>query len=137
MADDSLSGRCLCGGVKFSMPKDDLDHPAVCHCGQCRRWSGHAWASINGPLDALYIIKGKDKLRWFRASYFARRGFCCDCGASLFWHADGLEKHQNRIAVALGALDAPTGIKLEEHIFTVDKGDYYEVADALPQKEKY
>lgn len=35
---------------------------------------------------------------------------------------------------ALGALDAPTGFRLEEHIFVAHKGDYYDIADGLLQK---
>jgi hypothetical protein len=33
----------------------------------------------------------------------------------------------------MGAFDAPTGTKLEMHIFVADKGDYYDIADGLPQ----
>ena len=34
----------------------------------------------------------------------------------------------------MGAFDAPTGTRLGEHIFTADKGDYYEIGDGLPQE---
>ncbi|KIN63152.1 Glutathione-dependent formaldehyde-activating GFA [Sulfitobacter noctilucicola] len=33
-----------------------------------------------------------------------------------------------------GTLDAPTGIATEKHIFVADKGDYYTIADGLPQQ---
>ncbi len=39
------------------------------------------------------------------------------------------------MSFALGALDEPTGLKLKKHIFVADKGDYYDIADGLPQKE--
>lgn len=29
----------------------------------------------------------------------------------------------------------PTGLKLLGHIFVVDKGDYYDIADGLPQQQ--
>jgi len=32
-------------------------------------------------------------------------------------------------SVALGAIDGPTGLALERHIFVADKGDYYEIGD--------
>ena len=35
--------------------------------------------------------------------------------------------------VSGGTLDAPTGIRLAGHIYTAGKGDYYEIADGLPQ----
>ena len=129
-----LTGQCLCCAVAFSIPKDGLEDLSACHCDQCRRWSGHVWASVNAPLAGLKIETGDGALKWHRASDFARRGFCGTCGASLFWHAEGLEARRHRMAVALGALDAPTGFRLEEHIFVAHKGDYYDIADGLPQK---
>jgi hypothetical protein len=32
-----------------------------------------------------------------------------------------------------GALDLPTGLRADKHIFTAEKGDYYEICDGLPQ----
>ena len=129
-----LCGRCLCGAVAFSIPADGAENLSACHCSQCRRWSGHVWASVNAPLEGLQIEDGEGALKWHRASDVARRGFCGICGSSLFWHAEGVEEYKHRIAVALGALDAPTGLRLEEHIFVAHKGDYYDIADGLPQK---
>ncbi len=48
----------------------------------------------------------------------------------LLWDVPG----RSRIAVAMGAFDAPTGTKLAKHIFTADKGDYYAIADDAPQE---
>ena len=68
-------------------------------------------------------------MRWYRSSEMAQRGFCPSCGSFLFWkHAD--DPHTS---FSLGSLDAPTGLKLEKHIFTAGKGDYYEITDGLPQ----
>ncbi len=33
-----------------------------------------------------------------------------------------------------GTLDAPTGLALAMHIFVGDAGDYYRIADGLPQR---
>ena len=133
MTSNKLAGRCLCGAVSFSLDADAFDNRTACHCSQCRRWSGHYWASISGPRDKLAVETGEDKIKWHHASDYARRGFCGECGSSLFWHAHKLDAYKDRIAVAFGALDTPTGIALKEHIFVADKGDYYEIADGLPQ----
>jgi hypothetical protein len=100
----------------------------ACHCGQCRRWSGHVWASTDVKRSAVRI-EGEEKVSWFRSSDKVRRGFCSVCGSALFWAPLG----QDRIAIAMGALDAPTGARLAKHIFTASRGDYYEIADGLPQ----
>lgn len=125
--DSDIRGRCLCGAVRFS---GRLAGPGVtaCHCGQCRRWSGHVWASFH--LDAP-VIEG-DALRWFRSSPEAERGFCAACGTSLFWRPVGRET----VSVSPGAIDNPTGLRMDEHIFVADKGDYYRIADGLPQRDQ-
>ena len=131
-----LSGRCLCGAIEFSFDAARIDHPSACHCGQCRRWSGHVWASLNAPKADFRIDKGEDKVAWFASSDISRRGFCSACGTSLFWDGHGIPHEKDKISVALGALDAPTGLRLEEHIFVADKGDYYDIADGLPQRSQ-
>ena len=35
----------------------------------------------------------------------------------------------------MGAFDSPTGTTVKMHIFVGEKGDYYEIADRLPQHE--
>jgi hypothetical protein len=77
-------------------------------------------------------IQGKEHTRWYRSSERVQRGFCSVCGSFLFWHPDGRDK----IGVAMGAFDTPTDTALALHIFVADKGDYYEIADGLPQNQQ-
>jgi hypothetical protein len=109
----------------------DLKPGDACHCSQCRKQSGHFWASTDVPEDRI-VIDGADNLTWYHASEKIRRGFCKICGSFLFWDPT----HQPRIAVALGTFDTPTGTALSHHIFVSDKGDYYAIADGLPQEER-
>lgn len=92
---------------------------------------------MNVEFASLVLTKGEDQLRWYESSKLVRRGFCVSCGSALFWHADRHEKHAHRIAIAMGSLDAPSELRLAHHIFVADKGDYYELADGLPQKQRY
>ncbi|MGE0653811.1 MAG: GFA family protein, partial [Alphaproteobacteria bacterium] len=50
-------------------------------------------------------------------------------GSSMFWDKDG----RGFLAIAAGALDQPTGLATVGHIFTADRGDYYEITDGLEQ----
>jgi hypothetical protein len=124
-------GSCLCGAIAFEVA-GELGAPDACHCRQCRKQSGHYWASTDVPREAV-TISGEDKLSWYRSSDKVRRGFCSVCGSVLFWDADG----RARIAIAMGAFDSPTGTHLEKHIFTAYQGDYYEIADGLPQERDW
>jgi len=101
----------------------------MCHCGQCRRQSGGVWSSSNVKETDLTIT---GDVRWFAATDKARRGFCPTCGSFLFWQGTG----EDTIAFALGAVDNPTGITLEKHIFVADKGDYYDIAHDAPQHDQ-
>jgi hypothetical protein len=63
----------------------------------------------------------------------ARRGFCRECGSSLFWDPP----RRNTIAVAAGSLDAPTGLKLAGHVYVSQAPDYEELPDdGLPRYER-
>lgn len=124
-------GSCLCGAVSFELA-GVLRPPLACHCTQCRRTSGHYASFTSVPRDRLTLVRD-DGLRWYRSSDSARRGFCGTCGSSLFWDMD----KAGSISVACGALAAPTGLRQSMHIFVADKGDYYDIADGLPQHEKY
>lgn len=121
-------GRCLCGAVTYTVNATPQS-ASICHCSQCRRQSGHLWASAQVAEDAISITG--DTLTWFRASPHARRGFCGACGSFLFWQLDG----EDAMSFSLGSLDAPTGVTLEKHIFVADKGDYYLITDDLPQED--
>ena len=120
-----FTGHCLCGEIRFHGTYDAGHGLKACHCSQCRRWSGHVWAAMSPK--SLEILGDP---AWFRASDTARRGFCPTCGSALFWQQDG----SGVIEVAAGAIDNPTGLRLTAHIFTADKGDYYDIADGLPQR---
>ncbi len=124
---ETRTGSCLCGAVRYRIAGPCLSLDA-CHCSQCRRQSGHVWSSFSIGHDQI-DIDGGDQVAWYSASTAARRGFCRTCGSFLFWEPAG----GDHLAVSAGSLDPPTGLTLEKHIFVADKGDYYEIADGLPQ----
>ena len=129
----TISGKCLCGAVAFEAECERVGVDA-CHCAECRRWSGHYWASVNTTREAVKFLAGEAAVGWHRSSDHVRRGFCTDCGSALFWQPDRHPDHAHMFAISAGSLDAPTGLVLCEHIFTGEKGDYYDIADGLPQK---
>jgi hypothetical protein len=122
------SGSCLCGAVTFEV-QGPLPGPDACHCTACRKQSGHYFASTDVPRTAL-TIHGDANITWYRSSDKARRGFCATCGAALFWDPPASRPW---IGIAMGAFDTPTGTSLAVHIYTAEKGDYYEITDDIPQ----
>lgn len=116
-----LTGSCLCGAIRFEAEQPSRD-PAACHCTQCRKLSGHYWASVQVDDDTLRI---EGTPSWYQSSAEAKRGFCPTCGSFLFWKSDA----DPDTGIALGALDGATGLLLARHIFTADKGDYYDIEE--------
>lgn len=70
-----------------------------------------------------------ETLRWYPSSAIARRAFCATCGSPLFWERLGGQS----ISIWAGTLETPTHLEASTHIFVADKGDYYAIADGLPQ----
>jgi hypothetical protein len=126
-----LKGKCDCGDVCFEI-KEARETVTVCHCSQCRRISGHLWASTKAQFDNV-IFSRKEGLQWYISSTFAKRGFCKHCGSSLFYRMND----EDGIGIAAGCLDKSTELKIGKHIFVKDKGDYYDITDDAPQIERY
>ena len=80
-------------------------------------------AAYSACADADLAVSEARGLRWY-ASDGRERGFCCECGASLFWRVTGAAT----TSVAAGTLDPPTGLKTMAQIYVADRADYYELS---------
>jgi hypothetical protein len=131
---ERATGRCLCGAVRYEI-RGPLRDVLVCHCSECRRWSGHFFAATSAQKSDLVLVES-DALRWIESPESesdARRGFCSACGSSLFWDAPA----RDTISIAVGSLDEPTGLETIGHVYVSQAGDYYELpADGLPRHER-
>ncbi|MGE7955157.1 GFA family protein [Pseudomonas sp. NPDC089530] len=129
---DTFQGSCLCGAVQYritSRPKA-LSH---CHCSQCRKSHGAAFASYGSVLRSdLHIDQGADSLKSYPSSESVLRQFCGQCGSSLFWSRNQGE-HADWISIALGTLDTPFTAEKQKHIQVASKASWYEIEDQWPQ----
>jgi hypothetical protein len=92
------------------------------------------WAATAALVDDLSFVEDRG-LRWIDSPdsvHDARRGFCCECGSSLFWQAPGRE----RISIAPGCLEEPTGIRTMGQIWASSAGDYYRLDERVPSHER-
>ena len=108
-------GGCLCGSVRYTVG-GPLREILVCHCIECRRWAGHAWAATAARTADLEIGDTAD------------RGFCVRCGASLFWRVPGWD----RVSISAGTLDEPSGLHVAAHIWVEQGADWERPADDVP-----
>jgi hypothetical protein len=128
------TGRCLCGAVRYEV-RGPLRDVLICHCEECRRWHGHASAFTAARREDL-AVDDERALRWIdspASDANARRGFCGECGSSLFWDAPGRET----ISIAAGTLDGATGSRVAGHIYVSQRPDYYELPDdGVPRHDR-
>lgn len=107
-------GGCLCGAVRYAVD-GPLRDVVVCHCVECRRSAGTAWAATAARRSDL-AVSGEAALRWEAApasATGASRGWCGRCGSSLFWAVPGRET----VSIGVGTLDDAGGLELAAHIY--------------------
>jgi hypothetical protein len=123
------SGGCLCGAVRFDV-HGQLRGVLVCHCVECRRWCGQAWAATAARRDELVLLDDRS-LRWVASPASdarARRGFCGDCGSCLFWDAPG----RDTVSIAAGSLDSPEGLAVVGHTYVGQAATYEVIPQGVP-----
>ena len=109
-----MTGSCLCGGVRFELVPP-LRGIRICHCSLCRRSGTLAGAYTAVAREGLVVHHGETLARYVDVNG-RERGFCRECGATLFWASP----ERDTISVSAGALDGPAGLEVEAHIHLED-----------------
>lgn len=117
------TGSCACGAVRYEVTGEPMK-VTYCHCSKCRRWHGHVGAYTAVEREGFRLVEQRG-LKWWTLNEKVRRGFCGECGSSLFWDEDG----EKRMGICAGSVDAPTGLESKAHIYVGSKGDYYTLPD--------
>jgi len=121
------TGGCLCGKVRYEI-QGPLRGIVNCHCSMCQKLHGSFGAHTKARKVNIRITEAAG-LAWFKTSDVARRGFCKECGSSLFWEPFEFDA----TGILAGSLDGPTGLETIGHIFVGEKCDFYLINDDLPQ----
>lgn len=77
----TLSGRCLCGGVRIEVAGGYIAAVGACHCLMCQRWNGTLYATFAASADA---VRATGPIRRHASSAFAERAFCATCGSHVW-----------------------------------------------------
>ncbi len=126
-----FKGTCLCGSISYfvrSRPRQFY----FCHCRQCRKLTGSAFAA-NVLLDPAEIqwVKGKDKVKRFDypGERMFSRVFCADCGSGLPF----LNESGEALIIPAGSLDQGAVSAPDFNIFWADRAEWYEAGVSAPK----
>ena len=120
-------GQCMCGAVHYEV-HGPIRNVIACHCRECRRASGHYVAASAAHPEDLVITKDGG-LQWYEGTKSIRRGFCKKCGSTLFFD----HGRDYPTGIAAGSLERSSDVRISAHIWTEEKGDYYDIDDQAPQ----
>jgi hypothetical protein len=123
-------GGCLCGRVRYEIA-GPLSGIEFCHCSQCRRASGTAFASNMQVAAASFrIVQGEDSLRAYESSPGKVRVFCSECGSAIVSRLTG---DLSVVRVRVGTLDEPIDAPPVFNFHTDSKASWWTIADDLPR----
>ena len=126
-----ISGGCACGAIHYECSAD----PIVmlnCHCRDCQRASGSAYAAVVAVPKSAVQVRGEP--RYYKvvgkAGRAIERGFCPTCGSHV---ADQLERVPGILALQAGSLDDPSTYRPKMDVFTSSAQPWDHMDPKLPK----
>ncbi|MBZ0329659.1 GFA family protein [Halomonas sp. ANAO-440] len=125
-----LKGSCLCGKVRYKV-SGEIDEVSMCHCQQCQKAQGSAFAAVAPICSADFrITQGAEYLKEYRATPNKARVFCAECGSPLYSARDDRPEAKR---LRLGTLDTPISPSKRYHAWVSSKAEWFDLEDALPK----
>jgi hypothetical protein len=121
----SMQGGCLCGKVRYSAAADPI-FIGICHCHNCQKETGSAFAvSIGVPKPALTLTGTlKTYTDHGDSGQPVLRKFCPECGSSVITEVTVMP---DVVIIAGGSLDDTSGVRPGMHIYCASKQDWTEI----------
>jgi hypothetical protein len=127
-----IRGSCICGAVRFEI--DEVHALTHCHCTNCRKLSGAAFASYaHVDADKFRFVAGEGRTVAYESSPGSFRRRCEVCGCQTPSRAAYLKT----ISIPAGLLDDDPNVRPRLHVFTSSRAPWWTIADDLPQHEKW
>jgi hypothetical protein len=135
MTEPSVTGGCLCGGVRFELT-EPAKEASYCHCKRCQRRTGTA-ASANARIDGrtLRVVQGEELVKaWRHPDGGFEKLFCRECGGQLFSRNPD---DPTQMGVRLGAFDGDPGVRPSSRKFVAYAAAWEPIPDdGLPRYDE-
>lgn len=128
--DNQPRGSCLCGQIQFlaGLPSKWCAH---CHCSMCRKAHGAGYVTWVGfERGQVTFTEGEDRLSWFESSTGAQRGFCGQCGSSMFFRS---QQWPGELHIALGCFEDAIDRRPRANVFFDRHVDWMPIDNKLKQ----
>ena len=127
-----IKGSCLCGNVQYTY-SGEITEIARCHCSQCRKAQGGAFAT-NSPLDANKLtFKGTEFIKEFEATGDKVRAFCTNCGSPIYSAKASLPEIKR---IRIGTVETEFRCENQYHIYSDSVACWDEITDNFQQFEQ-
>jgi len=103
----------------------------VCHCTQCQKAQGAAFAAITQvQKNDLNIVQGENLLQAYFASPNKKRVFCKTCGSPIW--SERLDKPEV-VRLRVGLINEEISTSVISHAFVSSKVKWYPICDSARQ----
>jgi hypothetical protein len=127
VTDPSLTGGCLCGGVRFEISEPALE-ASYCHCTRCQGRTGSgssAQARVDGT--SFQLVRGEALVKaWRHPDGGFAKYFCPECGAHLYSRNPD---EPSQMAVRMSAFDGDPGVRPSYRTFVAYAAEWEPVPD--------
>ncbi len=111
------AGGCLCGAIRYEFSSEPVG-AAHCHCSDCRKASGSAFATVVGVQASTFTLLQGEPVEYSVTADSGQkvtRQFCKTCGSQLF---SGNPSAADIVWIKAGSLDDPSWVKPSLSIWT-------------------
>lgn len=129
-----LKGYCECRRVQLEVnaPISDFSH---CHCSQCRRLHGGAFATFAGvPVNRIRYTAGEGEIKSYASSADHDRRFCGHCGSALMVL---IAQEPDMAYLSMSILEGDPAHPQAYHIFVGSKAPWHKIGDNAPQHDTW
>ena len=128
-----IKGSCLCGGVRFEVD-DVVSNARFCHCSNCRKFSGTAYAAWGLVRADRFATTPRNPKVTRYDSGGGERVFCTACGSPLWYEPAQLPQYRG---VPLGSIHEGHVPTPEMHVWVRSKAPWVSISDELPQHDTH
>ncbi len=125
-----IKGYCECRRVRFEVDGDinDFSH---CHCSQCRRLHGAAFATFAAVSSNQFrYVSGESDTSEYASSDSHKRIFCANCGSNILV---ALDQESDVLYLSMSTIEGDPPRPQGYHIYVGSKAPWHEISDDLKQ----